>query len=399
MSPEKSTPKLDQSAEAQLSYSKQLEKDLATAHNPVEKIGAVNSVLEQFVLDADAGKVRKTEEDPSTHKSVEKVYGKKLIQENLALLYDQLYGDESKPVSLEAVQHLMTRVNGFRNVMNSLLSEDADPVLKEATKSWLKKNYEQIIHNDTDEVDSDTLDESLLETKPRSELIDDSAASIAEFSPETEPSAEDLKEFQEDAGELAVEQVVEEPHEEADQSEESQQESDNDNEEQESLKRRKLDSLKEELSAVENSVLNRLSSFVDDTRRMQYQIQGDNYPAGAVATLLQRQGEQVPSLIAMVGLLKENEATFEQSATAEDTILNEEQTDMIKNELRGHEIVLEDASRSLRGIFEQFDTLAGNSARGEDVSDDIARIAAQSEGIVRDLHARPLARSLSSILS
>lgn len=401
----------EQSNEA-LSYTRQLETELSKAKTPIEEAGAVNLVLGQMMMDAEAGAVRKVTKNTEGVETVT-VYDRDQMMKNLAELYHMIDpSEDGMHMSLAAAEVLVPRAGGLRNVMNSLLGENADPVRKEATMYWLKRNYEEAKKRFPNQQNDDEAD---IETRPQQEVMDmisqaEQAQSVAEVAVERDISSESLVELEEEIGEVAVEQVVKEPETEPvaqlfavqssiEQTESTDEEPSGEDEDAERLERRRLESDAEELARTEQLAIRRLGDFSDDTRRLRARLESDNYPAGAVGRLIQSHAESLPSMMVMLRGLEEASEGFKQKALGESSILSEDIQQDLRQRIDSQREQITQQVTALQELFRSYDSVAVDAMRGRNVMDDLHRLEESVRRINTVMTDFSLRQSLQSALS
>lgn len=401
----------EQSNEA-LSYIRQLETELSKAKTPIEEAGAVNLVLGQMMMDAEAGAVRKVTKNTEGVETVT-VYDRDQMMKNLAELYHMIDpSEDGMHMSLAAAEVLVPRAGGLRNVMNSLLGENADPVRKEATMYWLKRNYEEAKKRFPNQQNDDEAD---IETRPQQEVMDmisqaEQAQSVAEVAVERDISSESLVELEEEIGEVAVEQVVKEPETEPvaqlfavqssiEQTESTDEEPSGEDEDAERLERRRLESDAEELARTEQLAIRRLGDFSDDTRRLRARLESDNYPAGAVGRLIQSHAESLPSMMVMLRGLEEASEGFKQKALGESSILSEDIQQDLRQRIDSQREQITQQVTALQELFRSYDSVAVDAMRGRNVMDDLHRLEESVRRINTVMTDFSLRQSLQSALS
>lgn len=413
MKPEQQT-SAEQTNEA-LSYTKQLESELSKAKTPIEEAGAVNIVLGQMMTDAEAGAVRKVTKNAEGQETVT-IYGRDQMMKNLAELYHMIDpSDDGMKMSLAAAEVLVPRAGGLRNVMNSLLGEHADPIRKEATMYWLKRNYEEAKKRFPSE---DIIDEADIETRPRQEVMDMIAEAQQpseietpiEAAVEHAMSPEALLGVKEEMGETAVEQVVPEPEtapveqlfdEEPaiEQPESTEEEPTGEDEDGERLARQRLHSDAESLARSEHVVADRINNFATDTKRLMARIESDNYPAGAVGRLIQSHSEALPSMMAMLGRLKDDGEDFKQSALGESSILTEDVRQLLTQRIDSQREQISLQMNALQDLFRSYESVMNKAFQGVNVTDDLYRLNESVTRIDAAVTDFSLRRSLQSAIS
>lgn len=416
MTPEQHTTTPEQSADA-LSYTKQLEAELSKAKSPIEEASAVNIVLGKMMMDAEAGAVRKVIVDAKGKETVT-VYDGPQMMRNLAEFYSMIDpSEDGLGFSLEAAINRVPRAGGLRNVMAGLLDANADPIRKEATMYWLKRNYEETkqrfpeAHND----------EADIATRPRQEVMDMIAQAGAseevvqpvEAAVEHEASAEELV-LEEEMGEVAVEQVVEEPgaepveqlftpeaapeqenpQPESEEAEDSEEDQDN-----ERMERRKLENSAEEVSRMEQMVMRRIDDFADETRRLTLRLESDNYPAGAVGKLIQSHAESLPSMIVMLRRLEEDSDGFKIKSVGESSVLPDDAQQLIRQRIETQKVEIDEQVSALQTLFRMYDIVAQEAFRGVPVLDDVRQLEASAQVIKASIDGFSLRRTLQENLN
>lgn len=391
MSPEQTSSTPEQSTEHSPSYAAQLERDLAAAKTPIEKAGAVNLLLDTVLKDAENGDLRSVRTDRATGKDVETVYSKDQIETNFAALHKHLFGDPDDRLSYPVAERLMTRTGGLRSAMGKLVGENADPTVRAAAEVWLEHKRQEVEARRAGSTNE--IDESLLETRPRNTLFE---AAPAEEAPETvemeassEIGPEELEEIEEDMGEEAVKQLVEEPEAsvedavevepepesepavETPQDAESIEEAPSEEADAERAQaRRVLDAQTEAVVRYEYMIANRIDSFLEDGQRLLMRVQSGDHSEGGVYTLIKRQIEQVPSMIAFTQHAKEELHRFQQTLS-ESPLLDEEAVQATKQTIARFEEAIDTASATLHAVDREFDTLADEARFGRPVDDQL----------------------------
>lgn len=349
------------------SYVKKLEHDLRVAQTDTEKIGAVNGLLESVLTDASQNRLRSVRTDRATGQDIETVYTKEQMETNFAKLYDVLFGDEEQRVSYTVAERLLTRTGGLRPAMEHVIGPNADPKLRAAAEVWLKQKHDEVVARHQNSADA--LDESLLETRPRSEVTElipaVEAPADSKLQAAAEIGPEELEEIEDELGEVAVEQVVEEPEQVA----ETNEQAEDSNEERESAVR-KLEAQAEEVGQYEHVIIARLEAFTQEGRQLEQRIRSGDHAGAGIATLIGRQIEQIPSLIAFAQRGREEAAQLKREFQAAEHI-DEEAKAMLDRTIAQFEESVDELSATLRRTDRALDELSHEVRRGAPVDEQI----------------------------